>query len=286
MRRLYSARWRLDPARWRSFTAIVGLALTAVAVFLAIFGGAFAPFDPFATRFPALQPPSPAHWLGTDDLGRDTFSGVVTGARASLLVGFATAAVAGLLGTAIGAVAGYYGGLVDDALMRVTELVQIVPRFFLALLVAALFGPSLVFLTLLLALTFWPTTARIVRSQILTLRNREWVLAARAIGLGEMRILVRHVVPHALGLIIVTGALQIGAAILVEASLSFLGLGDRSVISWGYMLNNAQPFLRVAWWLSVFPGLALVLTVLGTNLLGDALYGIWDPARGRAVPLA
>ena len=277
---------RLDPARWRSFTAIVGFALTAVAVFLAIFGGAFAPFDPFATRFPALQPPSPAHWLGTDDLGRDTFSGVVTGARASLLVGFATAAVAGLLGTAIGAIAGYYGGLVDDALMRVTELVQIVPRFFLALLVAALFGPSLAFLTLLLALTFWPTTARIVRSQILTLRNREWVLAARAIGLGETRILVRHVVPHALGLIIVTGALQIGAAILVEASLSFLGLGDRSVISWGYMLNNAQPFLRVAWWLSVFPGIALVLTVLGTNLLGDALYGMWDPARGRAMPVA
>jgi peptide/nickel transport system permease protein len=277
---------RIDPAQWRSFTAVVGFALTAAAVILAIFGGALAPFDPFATRFAALQPPSPTHWLGTDDLGRDTFSGVVAGARASLLVGVATAAVAGLLGTAIGAVAGYYGGLVDDALMRVTELVQIVPRFFLALLVAALFGPSLAFLTLLLALTFWPTTARIVRSQILTLRNREWVLAARAIGLGEMRILVRHVVPHALGLIIVTGALQIGAAILVEASLSFLGLGDRSVMSWGYMLNNAQPFLRVAWWLSVFPGVALVLTVLGTNLLGDTLYALWDPARRRATPLA
>ena len=277
---------RHDTAEWRSFPAIAGLALTALAVLLAIFGGAIAPFDPFATRFPALQPPSAAHWLGTDDLGRDTFSGVVAGARASLLVGAATAAVAGLLGTAVGAVAGYYGGIVDDALMRLTELVQIVPRFFLALLVAALFGPSLLFLTLLLALTFWPTTARIVRSQILTLRSREWVIAARAIGLGEMRILLRHVVPHALGLIIVTGTLQIGAAILVEASLSFLGLGDRSVISWGYMLNNAQPFLRVAWWLSVFPGIALVLTVLGTNLLGDALYGLWDPSRRRAEPMA
>lgn len=273
-------------ARWRTFTATVGGALTLAAVTLAIFGGALAPFDPFATRFPALQPPSPAHWLGTDDLGRDTFSGVVTGARASLLVGIATATVAGLLGTAVGAVAGYYGGLVDDALMRVTELVQIVPRFFLAIIVAALFGPSLAFLTLLLALTFWPTTARIVRSQILTLRQREWVVAARAIGVREPRILIRHVVPHALGLIIVTGALQIGAAILVEASLSFLGLGDRSVISWGYMLNNAQPFLRVAWWLSVFPGLALVLTVLGTNLLGDALYANWDPSRRRPVPVA
>lgn len=277
---------RLYTPEWRTFTAVVGFSLTAAAILLAIFGGALAPFDAFATRFPALQPPSPAHWLGTDDLGRDTFSGVVTGARASLLVGVATAAVAGLLGTGIGAIAGFYGGLVDDALMRVTELVQIVPRFFLALLVAALFGPSLAFLTLLLALTFWPTTARIVRSQILTLRQREWVLAARAIGLGEMSILIRHVVPHALGLIVVTGALQVGAAILVEASLSFLGLGDRSVMSWGYMLNNAQPFLRVAWWLSVFPGIALVLTVLGTNLLGDALYGIWDPARRRNVPLA
>jgi peptide/nickel transport system permease protein len=264
----------------------VGLALTLTTLGLAVFGGSVAPFDPFATRFPALQPPSAAHWLGTDDLGRDTFSGVLAGARASLLVGIATAAVASVLGTAVGAIAGYYGGLVDDALMRLTELVQIVPRFFLAILVAALFGPSLVFLTLLLALTFWPTTARLVRSQILTLRQREWVLAARAVGLGEIRILVRHVVPHALGLIIVTGALQIGAAILVEASLSFLGLGDRSVISWGYMLNGAQPFLRVAWWLSVFPGLALVLTVLGTNLLADALYAMWDPARRQAVPVA
>lgn len=277
---------RTAPAQWRSFTAIVGLALTLIALGLAIFGGSLAPFDPFATRFPALQPPSPAHWLGTDDLGRDTFSGVLAGARASLLVGIATAAVAGVLGTAVGAIAGYYGGLVDDALMRLTELVQIVPRFFLAILVAALFGPSLVFLALLLALTFWPTTARLVRSQILTLRQREWVVAARAVGLGEIRILVRHVVPHALGLIIVTAALQIGAAILVEASLSFLGLGDRSVISWGYMLNGAQPFLRVAWWLSIFPGAAIVLTVLGTNLLADALYAAWDPARRRAVPVA
>lgn len=276
---------RRIPARWRSLTAILGIGLTAVAVAVAVFGGSLAPFDPFATRFTALQPPSPAHWLGTDDLGRDTFSGVLAGARASLLVGIATAVVAGVVGTTIGAAAGFYGGLVDDLLMRLTELVQIVPRFFLAILVAAIFGPSLAFLTLLLALTFWPTTARLVRSQILTLRHREWVLAARSVGLGELRILVRHVVPHALGLIIVTAALQIGAAILVEASLSFLGLGDRSVVSWGYMLNNAQPFLRVAWWLSVFPGLALVLTVLGTNLLADSLYAAWDPARQKAVPL-
>ena len=196
---------------------------------------------------------------------------MLTGARASLLVGLVTATVAGVLGTAVGGVAGYYGGI------------QVAPRFFLAVIIAALFGPSLVTLTLLLAVTFWPVTARIVRSQVLSLREREYVLAARALGVTDPRILVRHVLPNVLGIVAVTSALQIGGAILVEASLSFLGLGDRSVVSWGFMLNDAQPFLRIAWWMSVFPGLALVLTVLGTNLFADGLYALWDPAgRGRA----
>ena len=273
---------RATGAQWRSFTSIAGVTLTLLALGLALFGGLIAPHDPFATRFPALRPPSAEHWLGTDDLGRDTLSAVLSGARASLLVGAATAGVAGLLGTAIGAVAGFYGGRVDDALMRFTELVQIAPRFFLAVLVAAMFGPSLALLTLLLALTFWPMTARLVRAQVLTLRQREWVIAARALGIREGRILIRHVLPNVMSVIVVTAALQVGTAILVEASLSFLGLGDRSVVSWGYMLNGAQPFLRIAWWMSVFPGAALVLTVLGTNLLADALYAVWDPTRHGA----
>ena len=163
--------------------------------------------------------------------------------------------------------------------MRVTELVQVAPRFFLAVLVAALFGPSLALLVILLAITFWPATARIVRAQVLSLREREYVLAAHALGVRRGRILARHVLPNVLGIVVVTSALQVGTAILVEASLSFLGLGDRSVVSWGFMLNDAQPFLRVAWWMSVFPGLALVLTVLGTNLFADALYGALDPTR-------
>lgn len=269
---------RLPPV-WRTPLAFAGLLLTGVAVFLALFGQLLAPHDPLAPTTASLLPPGPAHWFGTDDLGRDTFSGVLAGARASLLVGFATATVAGLLGTAVGGVAGYYGGIVDDALMRVTEFVQIAPRFFLAILVAALFGPSLALLTILLAITFWPVTARIVRSQVLSLRQREYVVAARSLGVAEHRILVRHVLPNAVSVIIVTSALQVGAAILVEASLSFLGLGDRSVVSWGFMLNDAQPFLRVAWWMSLFPGGALVLTVLGVNLLADTLYGLWDPTR-------
>ena len=258
---------------------MTGLVLTVGAVLVAIFGQLLAPHDPFAPTSSPLLPPSAAHWFGTDDLGRDTLSGVLSGARASLLVGLATAAVAGVLGTLIGATAGYRGGIVDDVLMRFTEFVQIAPRFFLAILVAALFGPSLALLTLLLALTFWPITARIVRAQVLSLRHREYVIAARALGARDGRILARHVLPNVMSVIVVTSALQVGAAILVEASLSFLGLGDRSVVSWGFMLNDAQPFLRVAWWMSVFPGLALVLTVLGVNLLADTLYDVWDPTR-------
>jgi peptide/nickel transport system permease protein len=273
---------RLPPA-WRTPLGLLGLLLTVTACALALAGRALSPFDPLAPSPAALLPPAPGHWLGTDDLGRDTLSGVLSGARASLVVGLATAVVAGGLGTAVGGIAGYYGGLLDDLLMRLTEFVQIAPRFFLAILVAALFGPSLALLTVLLALTFWPTTARIVRSQVLSLRQREFVVAARALGSPERRILVRHVLPNVVGLIVVTAALQVGAAILVEASLGFLGLGDRSIVSWGFMLNDAQPFLRIAWWMSVFPGLALVATVLGVNLLADALYAHWDPSRrGRA----
>jgi peptide/nickel transport system permease protein len=157
----------------------------------------------------------------------------------------------------------------------------VAPRFFLAVLVAALFGPNLWYLALLIGLTFWPQTARLLRAQVLALREREYVLAARAIGLGPGRILMRHVLPNAASVVIITAALQVGSAILIEASLSFLGLGDRSLISWGYMLNNAQPFLRTAWWMSLFPGLALAATVLGANLLADGIQAILDPRLSR-----
>ncbi|GIW08773.1 MAG: hypothetical protein KatS3mg060_3578 [Dehalococcoidia bacterium] len=164
--------------------------------------------------------------------------------------------------------------------MRFTELVDILPRYFLAVLVAALFGPSLIVLTLLLGLTFWPGTVRLMRSQVLTVRERDYVQAARAIGSPEWRIIVRHVLPNTITVIVVGAALQVGAAIIVEAGLSFLGLGDRSVVTWGYMLNNTQNFLRLAWWMSVFPGVALLLTVLGANLLADGLQASWDTRLG------
>lgn len=209
--------------------------------------------------------------MGTDDLGRDVLSNVIHGTRVSLLVGLLAAWTSGLLGTLVGGVAGYFGRLLDDGLMRLTELFQVVPRFFLALIVTALFGPNVVVITLLIGLTFWPITARLLRAQVLSVRERDYVLAARALGASDRRILLRHVLPNSISVVVVATTLQVGSAILVEAGLSFLGLGDRSVVSWGNILNGAQPLIRIAWWTAVFPGLAITLTVVAANVLGDGL---------------
>jgi peptide/nickel transport system permease protein len=250
---------------------LVGAGLLAGVGLLALLADRLAPFEPSRTVGLALQPPSARHWFGTDDLGRDVLSNVLHGGRVSLLVGLLAALTSGLLGTLIGSLAGFAGGLVDDLLMRLTELFQVVPRFFLVLIVSALFGPSVLFVTLLLGLTFWPITARLLRAQVLSLRQRDFVVAARTLGASEARVLARHVLPNALSVVVVATALQVGSAILVEAGLSFLGLGDRSVVSWGNLLNAAQPFMRVAWWTSLFPGAAITLTVLAANLVGDGL---------------
>jgi peptide/nickel transport system permease protein len=251
---------------------------------VAALAGVIAPGDPFRRAGAPLQPPSRLYWFGTDDLGRDVFAGVVHGSRPSLLVGLAAALTSALVGTVVGGIAGYFGRLADDVLMRLTELVQVVPRFFLALIVAALFGPSIVTIAVLLGLTFWPGAARLLRAQILSLRNRDFILAARALGVPESRILARHVLPNAIAVVVVTTSLQVGAAILVEAGLGFLGLGDRTVVSWGNMLNAAQPVIRVAWWAAVFPGLAITLTVMAANLVGDGLNAALDPRRDHARP--
>ena len=266
---------------WKRFLrqplALAGLAFTLLIVLAALFAHQIAPGNPFATIGAALQSPSSAHWLGTDDLGRDVFAELIHGARVSLFVGFAVALGSTLIGLLVGGIAGFVGGWVDDLLMRVTELFQLLPRFFLAILVAALFGSSIFIIVVLLALTFWPATARLLRGQVLSLRAREFVFAARATGAREWVIFARHVLPNALPPVMVSTALQIGGAILVEAGLSFLGLGDRSLVSWGYMLNNAQPFIQTAWWMSIFPGLILLLTVVSVNLVGDGLNDVFDP---------
>lgn len=265
---------------WRQKSGLVGLTLVAIVATVAVVGPMMIRVTPFEPVAPPLQPPSLIAPFGTDDLGRDILSGVVHGARVSLGVGLVVAFLSSVIGAAIGLISGFFGGLVDDSLMRFTELIDILPRYFLAVLVAALFGPSLLFLTILLGLTFWPHTARLMRSQVLTIREREYVHAARATGASEWRLVFRHVLPNAIAIIFVGAALQVGAAILVEAGLSFLGLGDRNTVTWGYMLNNAQHFLRLAWWMSAFPGLALLLTVLGANLLADGLQAAWDSRIG------
>lgn len=263
--------------------AVIGLGLTTLFALLAIFADQIAPSDPFSFVGQPFEPPSDAHWLGTDDLGRDVFSGVVHGARTSLAVGVVVAGASLLIGTIVGGLAGFIGGWVDDVLMRLTELLQVMPRFFLALVVVALFGPSLVNLIAVLALTSWELTARVARAGVLAIKERDYVVAARALGASPWRNLWVHAIPNAIAPVVALAALQVGGAILIEAGLSFLGLGDPNVISWGYMLNNAQAFVRRAWWMSLFPGAAVALTVLGVNLLGDALNDRWNP---RSRPLA
>jgi peptide/nickel transport system permease protein len=249
----------------------IGGALCVVVAATALLAPQLAPGDPFAAAAAPFEPPSAAHPFGTDDLGRDLLRAVVHGARVSLVVGLGVAGMSLILGLVVGSVAGYAGGWVDDLLMRCTELVLVLPRFFLALVVVALFGADLRNLVLVLALSSWGIVARVARSGVLAVKEREYVLAARALGGGAARVLVRHVIPNVLAPVVAYAALQVGNAILVEASLSFLGFGDPNRMSWGYLLNNAQAFVRRAWWLSLYPGLAIVLAVLAVNLLADGL---------------
>lgn len=230
-----------------------------------------APGDPFATSDAVLQPPSWAHPFGSDDFGRDVFRATLHGARVSLLVAVAATAMALTLGVIVGATAGYRGGLVDDLLMRFTEVFQVMPRFFLVVATVALFGSGLGLLVLIIAVTSWSGTARLVRSQVMSLATFDHVAAARASGARPLRILLRHILPLAMPPLVAHASFQAGGAVLAEAGVSFLGLGDPSVMTWGALLHEAHHFLRVAWWLAVFPGLALTVTVLGFHLVADGL---------------
>lgn len=269
------ARYRRQPG------ATAGLILALVIVTTAIGAPWLAPYPPKLTAGPALQPPSAAHLFGTDDLGRDLFSNVVHGARVALLVGLTTALTSAVIGTLVGLLSGYLGGRWDDLLMRLTETFQLLPRFFLALLLVSLLGSDIIWIALLLGLTFWPGTARVLRAQVLSVRGREHVLAARAVGVHERTIMLRHVLPLAFAPVIISAARMVAGAILTEASLSFLGLGDPTLVSWGQLLSNAQRFLRTAWWLFLFPGAALALTVLATTLVADGLVGALQPSSAR-----
>ena len=262
----------------------VALGLLILMVMAALLAPWFATHDPFSGSNDALLPPlSPGHWLGTDDLGRDIWSRVVHGTRVSLLVGIASSALAVTLGVTVGAVAGYFGGWIDVVLMRIAEFFQTLPRFVLALIVIALFGASTAKLILVIGLLAWPQMARVVRATVASLQQAPFVDAARVAGMPDRTIIAKEILPNVAAPIIVLGSLDIASAILIEASLSFFGLGDPNAISWGGMLNDAQQFLRSAWWMSAFPGLAIAMTVLAFNLLGDALNDALNP-RGERRP--
>ncbi len=267
---------------WRRFrrsrAGVLGLCLVVLLVAVALAAPLLAPRDPQTTSMAALNHPgTPGHPLGTDNLGRDIYSGVLWGSRVSLTVGVCAAATAVLLGVLIGSLAGFYGGWTDAVLGRITELFQVIPRFVLALLVVALFGSGLWKLIAVIGILSWPQAARVVRGQVMALRGAAYVDAARVLGLRNARIIFSEILPNVLAPVVVIGTLDVAGAILLEASLGFFGLGDPNLMSWGMMLNNAQAHLREAWWMSVFPGVGISLAVLGFNLLGDGLNDAANP---------
>jgi peptide/nickel transport system permease protein len=243
--------------------------IVGIVCLVALSAGAIAPGNPFAMSRDVLRPPSSRHPFGTDDLGRDLFRAVVHGTRASLVIAAGTAVAAVALGTLIGGTAGAAGGVADEVLMRLTELFQVVPRFFLTLAAAAIIGSGLGTLTVLLGLTSWTTIARTVRGQVLSIRELDHVVAARAAGASPARVLARHILPLTVEPVIALASLQASGAIIIEAGVSFLGLGDPTVMTWGALLHDGHHLLRVAWWTAVFPGAALTVTVLAIHLLAD-----------------
>lgn len=275
------------PSAWRIFrrnrAAVVAAAILAVLFAFALFGPWLAPFDPSRTSVgPAMAPPAPPHWMGTDELGRDVMSRAAGGLRISLMVGLGAAGAATLVGLLVGGVAGFFGGLIDDALMRLTEIFQVIPRFFLAILLVAFFGAGLFNIIFAIAILGWPEVARLVRAEVLSLRGRQFVDAARVAGSSRVALIFGEIVPNAMGPVVVNTSLLVGQAMLLEAGLSYLGLGDPSVVSLGVMLQEAQQIMRSAWWTSAFPGLLVFLAVLALNLLGDGLNDVLDPrARER-----
>ncbi|MBU8873902.1 ABC transporter permease [Reyranella sp. MMS21-HV4-11] len=260
----------------------VGAILVLLFVLTALFANVIAPHDPLSTNSRAsLATPGGTYWLGADFMGRDMFSRIVYGARISLAVAVGATLLGGILGVVIGLMSGFLGGWVDLATQRLMDIMQSLPLLVMALVMAASLGPSLQNTIIAIAIPLVPSVARVVRSSTLSLREQPFVEAARAIGMGEIRIAVRHVLPNTLAPLIVLGTAQLGSAILTEASLSFLGLGiPEPYPSWGRMLSeSAAEYVRTAPWLVIFPGVAISLTVFGTNLLGDALRDILDPRQ-------
>jgi peptide/nickel transport system permease protein len=266
---------------WQRFLTnprvIAGLVWLAIVFVAAVLAPVLAPQDPFAIVDKPFLPPFGDYLFGTDSLGRSMWAGLAHGARTTLLIATIATVSAVAFGTVIGAVAGYYGGLVDDALMRLTEFFQTIPSFIFAIVLVAILTPSAASLIIAIAVVSWPPIARVVRGEVLSVRTREFVQAAIVAGQGDNAILFRQVLPNTLSPLIVTGSLLVATAILVESALAFLGLGAPNLMSWGFMVGAGRSFLRDAWWLVAIPGIAILLTVLSINLVGEGLNDALNP---------
>jgi peptide/nickel transport system permease protein len=270
---------------WRKYrrnrAAVLGLAMLVAVLLAAIFGPLAYPTDPFDMVGRPSSPPSARFVLGTDVSGRDMLAGLLHGARVSLLIGILASLGATLFGLIVGAIAGYYGRAIDTILMRCTDFFLTIPSFILAIVIIAIFRPSVATVTMAIAAVSWPQVARLARAEFIAQRDREYVLACRALGMSDFEIITRQILPNALPSVLVVSSLLVATSILTESGLSFLGLSDPNVISWGYMVGVGRTVLRVAWWMPTIPGIAIVLTVLCINLVGEGLNEALNPRLQR-----
>ena len=268
---------------WKRFKrnrlAVIGGVIVLILFILAIFAPVITPHDPNAIDVKhILEPPGISHPFGTDDLGRDILSRIIYGSRISLSVGFVAVGISTMVGIMLGAISGYYGGWIDRVLMRFVDIMLSIPTFFLLLAVIAFLEPGIWNIMIVIGLTSWMGISRLVRAEVLSAKEREYALAARALGAGDLRIIFNHILPNSMAPVLVSAVLGVAGAILVESALSFLGIGVQPpTASWGNILTAGKDNIEIAWWLSVFPGLAILVTVLAYNLLGEGVRDSIDP---------
>ena len=259
-------------------SAVFGLIILFLVILMAVIANWIYPDDPFRLAGkPMSSPGTNGFLLGSDTLGRDVAAGIAHGAKNSILIGLLATIAAVFIGIIFGALAGYYGGVIDDALMRVTEIFQTIPSFVFAILLVAIMKPSIESIVIAITVVSWPAVARLVRGEFMSLKNREFVQACHTLGMNDSRIMMREILPNCLSPVIVIGSLMVATAILIESGLAFLGLGDPNIMSWGFQIGAGRTMLRSAWWVCTFPGIAILITVLAINLVGEGLNDAFNP---------
>ncbi len=259
-------------------SAVFGFIILFLVILMAVIANWIYPDDPFRLAGkPMSSPGTNGFLLGSDTLGRDVAAGIAHGAKTSILIGLLATIAAVFIGIIFGALAGYYGGVIDDALMRVTEIFQTIPSFVFAILLVAIMKPSIESIVIAITVVSWPAVARLVRGEFMSLKNREFVQACHTLGMNDSRIMMREILPNCLSPVIVIGSLMVATAILIESGLAFLGLGDPNIMSWGFQIGAGRTMLRSAWWVCTFPGIAILITVLAINLVGEGLNDAFNP---------